>query len=285
MNNMNIKNYGKTKKIISQITLNVIIFVLIIIMLYPLAMALWNSFKSDYNYAYTKWYPTLPLRITNIKDVFGEVVGYIGNTIIVAIMGIGGQIIIACLASYAFAKLEFPGRKYLFTLVLALMMVPSVLTLTPSFMLYKNMKLLDNLWALILSQWSGGTIACIFLLYAFFSGIPNDIFEASRIDGSSELHSFIVMAVPLSVPIIATQAIMSIVGVWNDYLWPMIVLSNRRELMTISAALVLVFSGEHSQNVPLTYSGYLLSSVPLIFLFVFANKFYIEGLIGSSIKM
>lgn len=270
---------------ISQAVLIFVIFALLIVMIYPLAMALWNAFKSDYVYDLSKWYPTLPLRLSNLGDAFSEVWRYVLNTIIVGVVGVSLQLFIASLASYAFARMEFPGRKIFFSMVIVLMMVPSVLTLVPSFMLYKSMGLLDNLLVLILPMATGGCVGAVFLLNSFFRGIPKDIFEAARIDGASEFQCFVRMAVPLCIPILGTIMIMSLVACWNDYLWPMITMTQNFDNLTISAGLVLVFEKEHSTNMPLNFSGYLIASIPLILLFVFANRYYVQGLISSSIKL
>lgn len=280
-----IRRRPSVRHLLPQILLIAVIFVLLAIMLYPLAMALWNAFKSDYTYAISKWYPTLPLRLSNLADALSEVWHYVLNTILVGAVGVTLQLVISSLASYAFARLNFPGRKIFFLMVIVLMMVPGVLTLVPSFMLYRAMGLLDTRLALILPMATGGCVGAVFLLHSFFRGIPKDIFEAANLDGANDFRCFLSMGVPLCAPILGTIMIMSLVSCWNDYLWPMITITRDYDKLTISAGLVLVFEKEHSTNMPLNFSGYFIASIPLILLFVFANKYYVQGLIGSSIKL
>lgn len=277
------KTFRKPKIRILQIILHLIILFLLFLMLYPLAMALWNSFKSDIAYEYTRWYPTLPLRISNVRVAFELTSRYMFNTVIVGVVGTIGMLLIASLASFAFAKMRFPGRKVFFSMVLALMMVPSILTLVPSYIMYKAFGLHDNLMALILPMWTGGCVFAVFLLCTFFAGIPKDLFDAAQIDGATLLRCYYTIALPLSMPILGTLLIMQIVNVWNDYIWPQLVLSE--EKFTISAGLLLQFRSEHISNMPVMFAGYLVASSPLILLFIFANKFYIQGLVSTAIKM
>ena len=274
------------KKIrVSQIVLNIAIMMLIFIMLYPLAMAVFGAFKNSYTYELTKWYPTIPLRVSNIVSAFSSIWRYIANTVFVAVVAVGGSVVIASLASYAFAKLYCYGKKVLYMMVISLMMVPGVLTLVPSYMQYKSIVGLDNYLILIMPTLIGGPVFGVFLLRGFYESIPDALFESARIEGAGEMMIFTRICVPMSLPITGTLAIMQLLNVWNDYMWPIITIQ-RDELLTISAGLVLRFSGtEGAVNYPITYAAYLLASLPLIILFVTANKTYVEGLTSSAIKM
>jgi len=275
---------NKRKSQIRQAILHTIIGVLLFMMLYPLAMAFWNVFKSDLTYMTSRWYPTFPLRTSNIPVAFRATKGYMLNTVIVAATGPTAMLFISSLAAFTFSKMNFPGRRILFAVVLALMMVPGVLTLVPTFILYKSFGLNNNLLALILPIATGGCVFGVFLLTAFFTGLPKDLFESAKIDGAGDFLCFLRIALPLCMPIIGTLLIMQLVGVWNDYLWPMVIMTDT-EKMTISAGLVLSFSSQYKTNYPVTFAGYLIASSPLILIFIAANRFYIEGLISSSIKM
>ncbi len=268
---------------VNQFILHFVIAVLLFIMLYPLMMALWNSFKSDLAYNSSRWYPTLPLRVKNLVTAFSMVKNYIFNTVAVAIAGPFIMLAISSLAAYTFSRMDFPFKKTLFSMVIMLMMVPGVLTLVPAYILYKSLGLYDSLLALILPIATGGCIFGVFLLNSFFGGLPKDTFESAKIDGATEFQCYYKIALPLCIPILGTLAIIQIIGVWNDFLWPRIMLSE--EKYTISAGLLLTFAGEYTSNMPVMFAGYLAASSPLILLFIFANKFYIEGLVSTSIKM
>lgn len=268
---------------ISQIVLNVIIIILLFTLIYPLFMAVWCSFKSELGFMYTKWYPTLPLRIGNYITVFSKVWRYIVNTVFVAVVGTTGMLMISSASAYTFARLKFPGKEFIFMSFMALMMVPGVLTLIPNYMLYKRFGLLDTYWALILPS-IVAPIGSVFLLRSFFRGIPEEIFESARMDGAKEITVFFRICLPLSVPILATLCIMSVNGTWNSYFWPMITIRNN-DLLTISAGLVTRFQSEYGTNYPLSFSGYMLASIPLLLIFIFANQYYIEGITSAAIKI
>ena len=276
----------RRKKIrVSQIVVNVIIWLLLFIMLYPLAMTFWGAFKNPYTFDTTKWYPTLPLRVTNLSAALPNISHYIINTVVVAAVAVTGSVIIAALAAYAFARLKFVAKEFLYFCVISLMMIPGVLTLVPSYMIYQKIVGLDNLLILILPTVVGGPVFGVFLLRSFYEGLPEAVFESARIDGARELTVFAKICMPMSIPIMGTLAIMQIINVWNDYMWPIITIQSDSKL-TISAGLIQRFASvAGSPNYPIMFSSYLLASLPLIILFVAANKYYLEGLTSSAIKL
>lgn len=275
----------KFKIVWGQVFINLTMLFLLICMIYPLLMSFWSAFKTIDQYDVSKFYPTLPLKFSNLATAFSKISIYTYNTIAVAIFGIAGSLLIASLAAYAFARMDFPGKPIFFTMVLSLMMIPGVLTLVPQFILYKNLKLNNSLFAILLPQLTLQPIGAVFLLTIFFKSLPKELFEAAKMDGAGPFKTFIKVAIPLSAPILITQAIMQMNGIWNDYLWPMTVISTNYENLTISAGLIVEFRNLYSQNMPVTYAGYLISSIPLLLVFIFGNKYYIKGLLNSGIKM
>lgn len=272
------------QKTIRQLILNLVILLLLFLMIYPLGMALWGAFKSDIAFDTSKWYPTLPLRVSNVATAFTSIWRYLLNTIFVAAVGVTGGLFLSSISAYAFARMEFVGKQFLYMMVISLMMVPGVLTLVPSFMLYRSLVLTNSYAVLIIPLIVGAPIFGVFLLRSFFEGIPKDFFEAAQIDGATDFQCYYKIALPLCIPILGTLAIMNLVGIWNDYLWPMITIQDYSKF-TISAGILITFQKQYSMNYPVTFAGYLVASVPLIILFIFANKYYIQGLISSSIKM
>ena len=272
-----------SRRLISQIALNILIILLVAVMLYPLAMAFWSALKNEAVFRYSKWWPTLPLYFDNIAHAFRSLYRYMLNTVFVAGMGTLGMLAVSSLAAYSFSKLDFPGKNAIFMAVIALMMIPGILTLVPSFMLYKGIVGTDNYLILILPQIVGPVFA-VFLLRSFFEGLPNAVFEAARIDGASELKAYTRICLPLSMPIMGTLTVMQISGAWSDYAWPLITIKSE-EYFTISLGLMLRYVGSTSTDYPHLTAGYLVASIPLIFLFIFANKFYVQGLTGSAMKL
>jgi len=194
------------------------------------------------------------------------------------------MLFIASLSAFTFARMEFFGKEVLFMCVLVVMMIPGVLTLVPSYMLYKSFGLLNSYLVLIIPIIVGGPVFGTFLLRSFFQAIPEEIFNAAKIDGCTDFQLYYKIAIPLCMPILGTLTIMQVMGTWNDYLWPMITIQNEK-LLTISAGLILRFTQIYSTAYTLSFAGYMLASLPLILLFIFANRYYIEGLTTAALKL
>lgn len=275
-------NKKHIKNPVSQTIIHIILILSLLMVIYPLFMMLIGSFKSGTVYNTNKWHITFPLRISNFNVAFNATSKYLLNTIIVAVIGISGMIFISSMASFSISKLKFIGSKFCFSLVLVITMLPGVLSLTPQLILYKTLGLQNSLFALILPMWTGGCVWGVFLLTSYYSGIPDEIFEAADLDGANDFQKYILVALPLSLPIIATLVIMQINGVWNDFLWPKLIL--KPENYTIASGLAFQFEAA-SVSQTVKYAGYVIASIPVVVMFIFFNKFYIEGLVGASVKL
>ena len=278
-----IKIKVKARKLIPQCVLHFILVVSLFMVLYPLLMMIFGAFKSGTEYNQNKFFPALPLRITNISDAFDKINGYLMNTIIVGVLGISGLIFISSMAAFAMTKLRFIGSSVCFAMIMALTMMPGILSLTPQFLLYQGLGLQDSIFALVLPYWTGSCVFGVFLLKGFYGGLPNELFEAAELDGAGSFQKYVMIAVPLSLPIIATLVIMQITNVWNDLLWPKLIMSP--ENYTIAAGLAFSFETVTTIAQPIKFAGYLVASVPVVLLFVFFNRFYVEGLASSGIKL
>ena len=131
---------------------------------------------------------------------------------------------------------------------------------------------------------TGGSVFGVFLLRGFFEGVSESIFEAAKMDGAGDLRCYLSICIPLSVPILLTLAIMQLTGTWNDYIWPMIAIPSDANKLTIAAAIKKEFLSANSGSYPTLFAGYLIASVPLILLYVFSNRFYVEGLTSAAVK-
>ncbi|MGI6735054.1 MAG: carbohydrate ABC transporter permease [Bacilli bacterium] len=278
------KKSKKNKFSISQIVLNFLLILSIFATLYPLAMAVWCSFKTTTDFNTTKFYPTLPLQINNITIAWKACYKFIVNTIFVGGVATILSLALSSLAAYAIARLKFAGKKFIFSSMMVLLMVPGVLTLVPSHEIYTKLGLYNTYAALILPTAINGSIFGVFLLVTFFKSIPADLFEAAKIDGASEMQCFFHVALPLCRPVLGTLAIMKILGVWNDYIWPQVIIQDLDKQL-ISSGLAFSFTGMYSSHMPITFAGYLLASLPLIVLFSFVSKSYVEGLLSSGLKL
>ena len=189
-------------------------------------------------------------------------------------------IFVASLAAYAFAWLEFPGRDWLFLVVVALLVVPIQMALIPIFSLYNDLGLFDTILGLVLFHTAFGLPFAIFLLRNFFIGIPRDLLEAARIDGASEFRIFFRVILPLGLPAIASLAIFQFLWVWNDLL---VALTFARDTQPITVA---IFSQmrQFSSNIELIAPAAFVSlAIPLVVFFAF-QRYFVQGLLAGSVK-
>jgi alpha-glucoside transport system permease protein len=209
-----------------------------------------------------------------------DLISALGTTLVVAIGGTALPIIVGALAAYAFAWLDFPGRDWLFLLVVALLVVPLQMALIPMFSFYNSVGLFDTAMALILFHTAFGLPFAIFLLRNFFVGIPKDLIESARIDGASELRIFLRLILPLGLPAIASLAIFQFLWTWNDFL---VALTFGRETQTITVAIFSQFR-QFGSNIdliaPASFASMLL---PLALFFAF-QRYFVEGLLAGSVK-
>lgn len=274
---------NRRRRKIQNLGTHIILCILLFLLLYPLAMAVWGAFKKPNDFAQTQWYPTLPLDFTSFISAFKRLSPSILNTIFVAGVGTAGVLFLSSITAYAFARMKFPGKELLYTLILALLMIPSILTLVPSFMIYKQILGVNNYWIMILPMWVGSPVGGVFLMRSFIEGIPESVFEAAKLDGAGEFRLYTKMCIPLCIPILGTMTINQFTSVWNDYMWPMITIKDEN-LLTVSAMLFLKYNNS-AGSYPAMYAGYLVTALPLIVLFILTTKQYVEGLSSSAIKM
>lgn len=264
--------------------LHLILGIMAIITFYPLIFTVFTSFKDNGQFYSTFWGPAFPLHWSNYVDAWRKLDDSIFNTIFVGVVSAFGVTFLGSLAAYVFARHQFPGRDSLFLAILALLMIPGVLTLIPTFLLVKDMGLLNTYWVLILPYIAGGQAFAIFVLRSFIASQPEEIFESARIDGAGEFTIYARITLPMAKPILGTLAILSLLSTWNDYIWPSVTLRNP-ELWTISLQLVS-FSSQWSslQQYGPMFAGYVIASIPLFILFVFTMRLFIEGLATGAIK-
>jgi len=275
-------------KVTSQIVLNIVIALLLALSLYPILILLFGFTKDTLTFQYNQFGPSLPLWFSNLEPAWLKINRALFNTLFVASISTAGGVFLSSLGGFVFARLRFYGKEFLFYFIIALMMVPGILGLIPWYLLIRDLGLLNSLWGLILPGIFGAPIFGIFLLRGFFAAIPEELFEAGRMDGCNNLQLYYRIAVPVSLSILATLAVMQVMGVWNDLVGPSVILTDRENYI-ITLALrdfSIQMSGQGAQtDYPLLFSAYVLSSVPLIILFLFASKYYVEGLTSSGIKL
>lgn len=253
-------------------------------MIFPFIWMIFGSLKTN---AEIRRAPTtlLPENATldNFTQLFGRLdfTTFFINSIVVAVCVTLGNIIFSSMVGYALAKLEFAGKKVLFTLVLGTLMVPGVVTFVPLFVLTSNLGLVNSYPGLILPFLI--TPLGVFLMRQFISTLPDDLIEAARIDGASEWRIFFRVIMPLCGPAVATLTILTFLGSWNNFLWPLVVATSER-MYTLPVALALYSVSQNAANYGLMMAGAVVVVLPVLLIFVVLQRYFVQGIALTGIK-
>ena len=203
------------------------------------------------------------------------------NTFIIVIPNTVVGMISSSVSAYAFAKLKFKGKNLMFALLLFTMMLPGIVMLIPSYILFDALYLTDTYFPLMAPAMFGSA-ACVFFLRQFFSGIPDEVIDAAKLDGLSYPGIYWKIMLPLSLPAVFAQAILGFVAGYNDYLAPLIYLTSP-EKYTLQIALQF-FSGSTLKDLPTVMAGAVLALLPTTLIYVFAQKYFVEGIAITGLK-
>lgn len=190
------------------------------------------------------------------------------------------SVFFSSMAGYAFGKLRFRGRERMFGILLVALVIPPQVGMLPLFLLMKQLHLVNTYWGVIIP--SLATVFGIFLVRQFMLSIPQELLEAARIDGAGEFRIYWSIVLPLARPILATLATFMFMSTWNDFMWPLIILSDQSHYTLPVAIASLV--GEHALDVELMMAGSVITVLPVLVLFVVLQRYYIEGLMMGSVK-
>ncbi|MEN8906758.1 MAG: carbohydrate ABC transporter permease [Clostridiales bacterium] len=270
-------------RIFAKIFFYILLISISIIVIFPFYWMVSASLKkSNEVFSYPiKWIPDV-IRWENYLDIWNQIplMTFYKNTLFLAISVTFLSLLTSSLAAYAFSKIKFPGRNIIFICYISTIAVPFQVYMIPQFIMMKKLELNDTLLALILIQ----TFSAfgVFLFRQFFITIPNEISESARIDGLGEFGIYLRIVLPLSKPAIATLIIFQFVFVWNDFLGPLIYLSST-ENKTIQLG-IRMFISQYTAEYSLIMAAAVCSIVPVIILFMFTQKLFIEGIATSGIK-
>lgn len=206
---------------------------------------------------------------------------YLMNSVIVAGAVTAGNVIFGAMLGYALAKLDFPFKRVVFTLVLATLMIPGVVTFVPLFILVTNMGLtntLTGMWLPFLAAPFG-----VFLMRQYILGLPDELIQAARVDGAGELRIFASVIMPLCGPALATVGILTFLGSWNNFLWPLVV-ATKEEKYTLPVALALYAVGQNSTDYGLLLAGAVVVVIPIIGIFLVLQRYIMQGIAMTGIK-
>lgn len=262
-----------------QFGIGLVLAVIALAGLFPFLFMLLTSLKDNDQYYNSVLKPAWPIHWDNYSTAWNQIEPYFVTTVIVAAGAIVGAVALSSVAAFALARYQFPGRTLMFGLIAGLLMVPGLASLIPTFVLMRDLGLLNTRLVLMIPHVVGGAVLGTILLKAFVEQLPQELFDAARVDGASGIRMFRSLMVPLSLPTLATVALVTVIGVWNDFFWPLLTVTDN-DLRTMSAGL-LFFNGQNGTSYGPLFAGYALASLPLLLLFVFASKYFLAGLSGG----
>ena len=267
----------------SQFWIYIILAILLIFTFVPIAYLIILALKDNGQIYGRFWSLPRPYRWENFWLGWQVIWRPMINSILTSGTAMVGTLLFASLAGYVFARHRFPGKEFLYTGILALLMIPPILTLVPAYVLILTMGLENTYWALILPWTSGGQVFALLLCRSFFATLPEEFFDAARIDGATELQSFWRIAVPLSIPILVTVAVVRLVATYNQFMWPLVVISSPSR-QVVAVALTQFTSEIGVTDIGPRMAAYILAAVPLIILFSFGMRHYVRGLTAGGLK-
>lgn len=279
-----ISRYGVSELFIKAITyISLTAFSLIIAL--PFIWMLSTSLKDegDVFISPPKWIPS-PVKWDNYVTIFQQahlIRGFL-NTLMIIVPTIAIGLFMCALAAYAFAKLNFPGRDKLFLALIGTMMIPGAVTMIPAFILFKNFGWVDS-WKPLMIPGMFGSPIVIFFLRQFMKTLPDELEDAAKIDGLNPFGIFLKVILPLSKPALITQAVLSFNAGYNDFLGPLIYL-NSPEKYTLQLELAS-FSSYYSSQWTYIMAGSVVALVPTLVMFIFAQRFFVEGITVTGIKV
>ena len=268
-----------------------------VVMIFPLLWMVSSSVKPDIELF--RFPPTLipsQWRFQNYAEAWeaARFSRYFGNSVVVSVSGTLLTLAVCSLAAYAFSKLKFPGREAIFWLVLGSQMIPGIITLIPSFLVVKSIPLAGgndllggggygwlNSYAGLIIPGAGGAFG-VFLLRQFFLTVPDDLLDAARIDGCSDLGIFAQIVLPLARPALAALSIFTFQGYWNDFIWPLVI-TTQDQFRTIQLGLV-VFRQRFTTDWGPLMAGVTIATAPMLLVFLLAQRYFVRGIALTGMK-
>ena len=267
----------------SHIILYLFLFIFTLTSIGPLIFTFISSFKTAG--AVLAFPPSLfpnPATTANYQQILSSpfFLRWILNAFIYAVGTMVLNTFFSAMAGYAIARLNFPGKEFIFTLTLAVMMIPLAVTLIPKFLVVNNLHLTNTYWALILPAMAQPF--SVFLMVQFMKGLPKEIEEAAMIDGATRWRTFLSIILPIVKPALTAAAIVSFQGAWNDFQWPLVVLGTQN-MYTLPLGLFFFKSANYTQyNLLITAS--MFNTIPILILFFIFQRYFIEGASAAAVK-
>ena len=272
----------------SSLWLHVLLIGGLLVVITPFVWMVLGSFKTtgELRQAPPTWWPEDPT-FNNYVDLFERLdfARFFFNTALVAVAVTLGSLLFSSMLGYALAKLDFPGKRVLFVLMLCTLMVPAIVTFMPLFVLVTNMGLVNTYPGLILPTLAGagGVAFGGFLMRQYILGLPDELIDAARVDGAGEYRIFFSVILPLCGPALAALAILTFLAAWNNFLWPLVVASTE-DMYTLPVAIALFAIGQHETNHGLLLAGAVTVVLPVVLVFIVLQRYFTQGIAMTGIK-
>jgi len=274
---------GRRRRLLPFSAWHLLLMPMALVFVLPLVQMVLTSFmtSADINRFPPRFIPT-QLSLSGYRALLGEshILRWLLNTVIVATIAIVGHLVLCSLAGYGFARLKFAGRSIGFFLMVATIMIPTQLLMIPTYIMFSKLALVDTLGAAFV-PWLA-TAFGIFLMRQFFLSLPVELEDAARIDGCTTFGVFRRIVLPLAKPALATLTIFTLLGAWNDLIWPLIAISNEH-WYTIQLGLAN-FQGQRRTEWSLLMSGNVVATMPLIIAFLLAQRHFIATMTFTGLK-
>lgn len=274
---------GKKKGIAYWISM-LVLALLLVLTFFPFVMLLNMSFKSSLMIQLDFLNLPHPFHWENYAKAFDFILRPVLNSLFICGVSLVFILIFVALSGYAFARMNFKGKKFLYAMLMAVLMIPYTLLIVPNFWIVYKMHFLNNYMAMILPYVAGQQIFAIILTRTFYETLPEDMFEAAKIDGAGEVYAFTKIALPLSVPILITVGITVVVAMYNDYIWPTLVLTSNDNLKTFCQIVFNNAAGNGSTDFGLLAAAFVLGTIPLLVITCSCLKYYLQGMLEGAVK-
>ncbi|HVN53292.1 MAG TPA: carbohydrate ABC transporter permease [Anaerolineaceae bacterium] len=262
----------------------VILLLFSLLAIYPIYYMVITAFKTQENWLHNQFGLPIPFTMQNINQALdqGRLLVWLRNSVVVTVSAIFLSTLVSTLAAYAIARMRFPGRGAYLNAMIILMVIPPAVIILPLFVLMVQIDLVNTQPGLILIYIGMLIPFSVYLLVSFFRGLPVELFDAAAIDGCSNFGILWRIVVPLSSPAFVTLIVVNALWVWNELLIALVFLQSE-ELKTLMPGLTL-FRGHFQVNEPLIMAGTLIATLPMIILYLFGQRFFIEGLVAGAVK-
>ncbi len=273
-------NKGLLRSVLMWIVFLPLVAIVIVPLLYMASMAF--TLESNQLVFPIVWIPD-PFTLSNFRNILVDpqlpIVRWFGNSLVIATVGTTIIVFLSTLSGYAFARLAFPGKDYIFSLLLFSLMIPVAVTLIPAFLLLRDLKMLNSYHAI---WWpAAAQVTGIFLMRQHFYSIPSELEDAARVDGANRFRIYWQICLPLVRGAMVALFIFAFLGLWNDLFWPLIVLSNRPTL-TLPVGLLVIQQGSYVQR-GLAFAGAFIASVPVLVFYAIFQRKIIAGITTAGL--